>query len=599
MPQASPLDLSALISPEEIQAMIQTSYKSQLESSVHEATAELAKTLVHAEVHKHLAPTARGLIDAQQYDAYLAKAEEDSKQAGKLEQRMNPQDPKGLLYDPFTALDQMGFRERPTAITYKTLAEMARRIPPYTAILQTRINQIAAFSEPQPDEHSIGYKIKLRDRRQDMTPALERRADELARWVERCGNPNVTKKRDGFEHFLRKTTWDALAYDQWNAEVIPDQLGRPSYWRILDAATIRISDDLDESDDTDETIQYVQVYDDTIIAEFKEKELIFGVRNPRSDIRYAGYGTSELEMLVVIVTAILWGIDYNAKFFKQGTVAKGLLNFKGAIPDRELVAFRRHWNMMLTGVQGAWRTPIVNSDEVQWINMQQSNRDMEFAGWLDWLLKVTCAVMQIAPEEIGFQFGNGGQSSSMGEGSQEHKLKFSKDKGLVPLAKFIAAEFNKKVLWKLDDRFSLEFAGINARSAEELIDLQEKEGKTLKTVDELRKERGMEALPNGLGQMINSPTWVQWASAQGGGTGGGDGDGLDRGGLEAEDDDGDDDDDDEMDDGNKYGHAADVDNEDDGDEQGKVREFDKSLGAAGGRPIGVGIRRILNLEIDV
>jgi len=583
------MSLQDLVPQDEIHAMIRESYKSQLSSTVHEATAELAKTLVENEVHRFFAPAAKDLVDQARYQDYLLKAEEESNQRSKLSQRMNPQDPKGLLYDPFTALDQMGFRERPTAITYQTLAEMARRIPPYTAILQTRINQIAAFSEPQPDEHSIGYKIKLRDRRQDMTPELERRADELARWVEHCGNPDVSKKRDGFEHFLRKSTWDALVYDQWNTEVIPSQIGQPAYWRVLDAATIRISDDLDEDDDTYDTIQYVQVYDDTIIAEFIEDELIFGVRNPRSDIRYAGYGTSELEMLIVIVTAILWGIDYNAKFFKQGTVAKGLLNFKGAIPDRELVNFRRHWNMMLTGNSGAWRTPIVNSDEVQWINMQSSNRDMEFASWLDWLLKVTCAVMQIAPEEIGFQFGNTGQSGSLNEGTQEHKLKFSKDKGLVPLARFIAAEFNKKVLWKIDERFSLEFAGINARTAEQLADLQEKEGKTVKTIDELRKERGLEAMPNGMGNMINSPTWVQWnLQQQQGGGGDGNEDQLDRGGLEMEDDE-DFDDGDEMDDGNAHGHQADVDYDDDGDEQVKVREFDKSLRG----------RRILDLEIDV
>jgi hypothetical protein len=584
------LDLTnGLIPQDEVRQLIAESYKSQLSSAVHEATAELVKTLVDAEIMQHVLPSRRGDLEAARYYNALEKAEQQDRDTSKLEQRMQPQDPKGLLYDPFTALDQMGFRERPTALTYRTLAEMGRRIPPYTAIVQTRLNQVAAFAEPQPDEHSVGAKIKLRDRRQDMTPELEARADELMRWIMSCGNPDVTVKRDGFEHFLRKATWDSIVYDQWNAEIVPDQLGRPSYWRVLDASTMRISDDLDETDDTEDTIQYVQVYDDTIIAEFTENQLIFGVRNPRSDVRFAGYGTSELEMLVVIVTAILWGIDYNAKFFKQGTVAKGMINFKGAIPDRELVAFRRHWNRMMTGMGGAWRTPIVNSDDVQWINMQSSNRDMEFASWMDWLLKVTCGVMQIAPEEIGFQFGNGGQTSALSEGNQEDKLKYSKDKGLVPLAKHIAAQINQKILWRLDDRFSLEFAGINARTAEQLIELQKKEGETLKTVDELRKERGMEPLPGGKGEVILNANYIQFLNAQamGGGEGEGESDGLDRGGLEM-----DDEDDGGFDYGDDDDSSGDVDNEDDGDEDGKQREFDKSMRPAG-RP------RILDLEVDL
>jgi hypothetical protein len=495
-----------LAKPEEIQALIAKSFESRLPQAIHDATGELVGRLVDAEVHRHLGPTILG---------QLAKsAEADGDKRAKLSQNI-AQDPKGLLYDPFTALDQMGFRERPTAITFRTLNEMARRCTPIMAIVQTRLNQMAAFADPQPDEHGVGFKVVLKDRRAEMSAKLQKRADEISRWIVSCGHPELKIKRDRFGAFIRKSVYDSMVYDQFCAEIIQSKDGEyPAYWRALDASTIRISDTLDEVDYIDDSIQYVQVYDNTIIAEFTEEDLIFGVRNPRSDIRYSGYGQSELETLITIVTAMLWGVDYNAKFFTQGSVAKGLLNFKGAVPEKELIAFRRNWYSMITGVQNAFRTPVLNAEDVQWINMQQSNRDMEFSGWIDWLLKVSCAVYQIAPEEIGFQFGNTGQSSSMSEGSQESKLKYSRDKGLVPLAKFFVEQMNDKVVRHLDDRFKLEFAGINARDAEALIELQAKEVSSVKTVNEARKERGLQPLPKDQGDVILNPTWIQWAQAR-------------------------------------------------------------------------------------
>ena len=476
-----------LVDPRALQAQIQAAFQARLPSAIDDATAELVDTLVHEQVVNELAPYISQDI--------LAKANGPQSQ---LDQRTGMQlTAKGLLHDPFTSMDQLGFRERPTAITYQTLAQMARRTPPVVAIHFTRINQMAAFSVPQVDEHSVGHRIVLRDRSQEMTPELERRARELTEWIGRCGNPDLKQKRPRFEKWLRMSTWDSLTYDQLNTEIVCTPDGKPAWWRPLDAATIRISDDLDDSDDTSDTIQYVQVYDDTIIAEFKESELMFGVRNPRTDIRLAGYGTSELELLVTTVTAMLNGIDYNAKFFSQGSVAKGMINFKGAVPEKELINFRRQWYSMLSGVGNAWRTPIVNSDDVQWVNMHTSNRDMEWSSFIDWLLKVTCAVYQIDPMEIGFQFGNSGQTSSMGDGGQEDKLEFSKDKGLVPLARFVSSQIDQHIIEPLDDRFMLEFVGINARTAEQQIELDTKEVESIKTINEKRAERDLDPLPGG------------------------------------------------------------------------------------------------------
>src|SRR3990172_13012266 len=113
--------------------MMATAIESKLSQAVHDATGEAIERLVEAQIQQQLGPMLGGMLN---------KAEPGAPRPGQLQQT-TAADPKGLLYDPFTALDQMGFRERPSALTFRTLGEMARRGPPVFASLQTRLNQMA------------------------------------------------------------------------------------------------------------------------------------------------------------------------------------------------------------------------------------------------------------------------------------------------------------------------------------------------------------------------------------------------------------------------------------------------------------------------
>jgi intein/homing endonuclease len=299
--------------------------------------------------------------------------------------------PKGLLYDPFALIDQLGFRDRPSGLTYATLRETAKRVPTYLAIEQTRITQVSGFATPQQDKRDTGFAIKLRDEKATPSKQDKRRMLQLTDWMLNTGS-TWGPGRDDFKTFLRKLTRDTLELDQACFEVVRNRKGIPAEFYCLDGATIRLADVPPgaETEANPDVVKYVQVYDEIIIGEFSATDMCFGVRNPRSDIRVNGYGFSEIEMLISVITASLWAYEYNKKFFSQGTSAKGLLNFKGSVPDSKLDGFRRQWQMMLTGVNNAWRTPMTNTDEVQWINLSQNNRDMEYSAWMDFLIKVTC-----------------------------------------------------------------------------------------------------------------------------------------------------------------------------------------------------------------
>jgi hypothetical protein len=424
-------------------------------------------------------------------------------------------DPKALLYDPFSVVDQLGYKDRPSGITYHTLAEMSRRVPVVAAIVQTRVNEVANFAVLQPEDREPGFQIVLRDSEKSPSKKEKQRADDIARWLLNTGSSQSLAK-DTFETFLRKLTRDSLIYDQACFEVVPNRKHEPADFYAVDSATIRIADlppGADIGGDQNQA-RYVQIYDNVVIADFAIHELCFGVRNPRTGIRLNGYGFSELEMLITTITAMLWAFEYNRKFFSQGSATKGVLNFKGSIPDEKLSSFRRHWYAMISGAQNAWRTPITNAEELQWISLHASNRDMEYSAFFDFLIKICSGVYQIDPGQFNFSYGNTGQSQQMFQAPAESRVKHSKDRGLRPLLRSFGTWINRYLIWPIDPDYELEFVGLNPRDASEVIDQEKKQVTYKMTVDELRAMDDLPPMKDGKGDCILDPTWLQFAQAK-------------------------------------------------------------------------------------
>jgi phage portal protein BeeE len=420
-------------------------------------------------------------------------------------------DPKSLFWDPFAVIDALGYKDKPSSLTYHTLNAMVWRMPIIHSIILTRLNQVANFAYPQEDKFNPGFRIRLADPKAIPTPETEAKGKLLENFILTTGVTENPEGRDNFETFLRKTMRDSLTYDQMCFEIVPSRSGIPAEFYAVDAATVRIADTtkLRFDEDDVEAARFVQVYDGLVVAEYTQREMCFGVRNPTTNIKNQNYGQSELEMLVSTITSLLWAWDYNQKFFSQGTSAKGIINFKGAIPDKQLRSFRRFWYSQVAGVENSFKIPVTNADELQWVNMQQSNRDMEFSAWFDFLIKVATGVYGMDSMEVNFKYGDTG-SQSMFESSNASKLTASKDKGLKPLLRFVQNKINTHIIHPIDPDFRFEFVGLEAATPGDLADLQTKQVKTYKTVDEIRAEEDLEPLPDGNGEVILDPVWNQF-----------------------------------------------------------------------------------------
>lgn len=423
---------------------------------------------------------------------------------------------KAYLVDPNEFQSSFGYKDRPVQMSYSMLRGMAR-VPVINSIIKTRINQITAFCEPQKNEYSVGYVIRKRrlpgeSASNKLSKEEKQEIIDLQDFIENCGESNVWGA-DDFDAFTRKVIRDSLVYDQMTFEVERDRRGKPVAFYAVDASTMRMAESFDDqnyeqfkntinSSTELEKIQnyypsYAQILDGNVYDLFYPWEMCFGVRNPTSDVTQNGYGVSELEDLVTIITSLVWGEEYNRRFFKQGSAPKGILRISGSIPDHKLNEFRQNWNATMRGVQNAHRTPVIEADKADWIDLQKNNRDMEWSQYIEFLIKVGCAVFTMDPSEINFPMSGASGSNPMFGENKESTLKFSQMKGLYPILKFYSKRINKYLIQPRNPKYEFAFVGLDAMTPKEQAELDEKSVKTYKTVNELRKEKNMKPLKGG------------------------------------------------------------------------------------------------------
>lgn len=410
----------------------------------------------------------------------------------------------------------------------------------------------ASGADPNKDQKEDDvveeYNFELeRKAREKLESEYKKAKKEVADWILNGGTldnrPYETKKWN-FDAILRAWVRDSLTYDLYATEVVPQKDGKPHHFFPVDGATIKFSSnqlkqykevaenfvnldilypekkaesmdkqkvlELDQTLLTKDAYKFVQVIRGKIERAYTPDELKVGIRNQTTDIYNNGYGVSELELVVSLVTGHLNAEFYNQAYFTQGFSAKGLLHIKASINRRKLETVRQQWQHMLRGARNSFQTPIfAGVDDVNWIPLTQNHEDIGFEGWMRYLMRMICAIYQIDPAEIGVNLKDEGGGGGLSGDNTKEKLDQSKDKGLYPLLRHIENYVNENIIKMYDDRFMLCFTGTTTENQQEALERQEKEVKFKKTVNEVRAEDGLPPLP-GMDDVILDPNYIAW-----------------------------------------------------------------------------------------
>lgn len=428
-----------------------------------------------------------------------------------MEDQSDQTEPKSAIIDPTNAVGILGVRQKPTPIPFQTLRRMAQ-IPAISAIILTRLNQVARYAKRPRFEGDTGFRIVLKDKDRKMTKAEKKRAFEIEEFFLKTGSTKNKLRKDNFNQFLRKIVRDSLVLDAMCWEKVPNLKGELTEIWAVDASTIEIVLDAPTGEldappvyvpvtrrgmQSAGDIAYVQRVNGQIAAEFTEDELAYGIRNPRTDLDYMGFGLSELEVLIEIVTGIVNGIKYNTTYFSHSHLPQGVLEIVGKYKDEHLEAFKRHWRTLTTGAQGKWAVPVLALEEGQGFKFtpfKNSNKDMEFNEFLEFLFNIACAVYQIDPNEVGFKSWTSSNSMSQSDNTAE-KIEHSQDKGFIPLMNFLSDTFNSEIVEQLDPEFEFTWVGVDEEDEDKKLERMEKRLTIgLTTVAEERKKNDMEEI---------------------------------------------------------------------------------------------------------
>lgn len=402
-------------------------------------------------------------------------------------------DIKSILWNPSDiGFNGRGYRDSNNGIPFTTLQRMGD-IYIIKAIINTRIEQIQNFLRYSDDDQKPGFQLRYKRMLGGDIKEISKKdikvVEGLVRFLEDGGENDKWSSEDNFQDFTRKTIKDSLCLDQLCFEVVRSRSMKVNKFRAVDASLIR---QLDTDDPRYASMfeqyrwhgylpRYAMVYDSQIIRNPATDELViyypwelgYGIRNKTTNVFRNGYGCSELEVLIEVVTWILWGMQYNGNFFKQGSQPKGFINVKNSNIDQgTLNEFRQDWKQTMSTVYNAHKIPVIQGIDLEWIDLQQSNKDMEFTEWIKFLFVVTCAVYRIDPSELGFQFQDAARV--FGQDGQKERLDHSQKKGLFPLLVFFQNIVNRYIISEIDDRFEFVFTGVDIKDESAQVDIDKK-----------------------------------------------------------------------------------------------------------------------------
>ena len=400
---------------------------------------------------------------------------------------------KSIFFLPDSiAYSGRGYKETLSRISFQTLQRMGN-LYCVKNVISTRIEQITRFLKFSNDEQKEGFTIRKKkslfdsgEEQGKMTKAEKKRVERVVNFLENGGETDKWEMSDSFVTFVRKIMQDSLSIDQLAFEITRTRGQELHQFRAVDGSMIRFLDTIDPNYASQferyrykgYLPKYCQVFDQQIVFNkqlgtyvmYYPWELGFGVRNVGTDIWQNGYGRSELESLIEIITYILNGVQYNGNFFKNGSNPKGFIKMNGPNTNQtQLNDFKQKWRQMLTGTENAHKIPIFAGIDMEWVDLQKGNRDMEFDNWTKFLIVLLCSVYRIDPSELGFQFKEA--ANVFGQDGQKARLDHSRQKGLYPLLIFLQDIINKFIVSELDEELEFAFTGIEVEDEEKQVKL--------------------------------------------------------------------------------------------------------------------------------
>lgn len=356
--------------------------------------------------------------------------------------------------------------------------------------------KIRPFLKPSTNRNLRGFVVKKIG--EDVIKAAGRKSAEretIERFLLNCGFEE-SSDRDNFNRFCTKIVRDVLEIDQVATEILYTRAGKPYAFCAVDGATIeKIMPDQDNPYD----IKFVQLIDNIPTAYYPEGTLIFDYQNPRTDVEHPFYGYSYVEQAIDLITSSINAFTYNAGFFTENKLPRGMLLLDGNASQETVEQMEDYLADIMSGTTAnQWRVPILpagngtggESNSIKWVQLGGTNREMEFQGWLDFLVSGIVSLFGCSMEELGL---HSSKSQPVFERNTAPEIEASKSLVLGDMLAFLQ-QFINRIIKKVFPGYEIEFVGYERDDPQQVLSLAKQELESYKTLNEVRKEKGLPPL---------------------------------------------------------------------------------------------------------
>jgi len=408
-------------------------------------------------------------------------------------------DIRSFLFDPFEAYQSTGgYKQQRKRVSFDILKKVADT-PIIGQVIKTRTSQVQNFLRFTNNEQESGYTVRKKkslfdedsNKKKNLSDEEKKKIEYIVNFLDNGGLKSKWDITDDLSNFVGKILKDSYSYDQMAVECERNRRFELIGYNAIDASTIRLLETIDPrfreqskqkyNEMFGQLPRYAQVYQSNIMKNpltneeivFYPWELMYDQRNRSTALEKNGYGTSEIEILLDIITWSLWGMQYNGNFFKQGSNPKGFLNVKSNDVNMDVLNdFRQTWRQMLAGVNNSHKIPIFAGIDLEWVDLQMNNRDMEFQQWMEFLMIMIFSTYAIDPSELGYNFQK--QAQIFGQDGQKQRLDHSKNKGLKPVLLFLERNITKSIVSEIDSDYEFVFTGIDREDEAMAVDITKK-----------------------------------------------------------------------------------------------------------------------------
>jgi len=348
------------------------------------------------------------------------------------------------------------------AISFAQLRNLADGYDLLRLVLETRKDQIEAF------------EWEIVPVKEDVT--AESKKESISQITDFFQRPD---KEHDWPEWLRMQTEDCLVMDAIAVYPRVARGGQLYGFELIDASTIKRVLDVSGRTPLPPSPAYQQILKGVPTADYTTEDLIYKVRNPRTN---RVYGFSPVEQIIMTVSIAIRRQMSQLDFYTAGNVPEAIAQVPENWNPKQIQEFQLFWDSLMEG-------NTANRRKMRFIPMLKDivfpKKDVLKDEFDEWLARIVCFAFSITPSALIKQ---------VNRASGEQMADTAKEEGLMPFLRFLANHFTAMVQ-KIDPELKFKWKIQNKidPSAQAEIHTKYIASKVI-TPDEARSELGMQPM---------------------------------------------------------------------------------------------------------